>query len=104
MDGGRRARLDASPLVRKDVELVRVMIRCSVVGRAIPTGLAADPVTWFARPIGLNRMFCPECKQIHAWSKSDAFLESPGGGPSLHRPAVHYGFARVRTATLAIRS
>ena len=79
MDGRRRARLDANPLVRKDVDLLPVMIRCSVIGRTIPTGLTADPVTWIARPIGLNRVACPECKQIHAWKKDDAYLEGARG-------------------------
>jgi hypothetical protein len=42
------------------------------------TGLMADPNTWEARPIGLNRALCPACKQSHAWNKKDAFLEAPG--------------------------
>jgi hypothetical protein len=63
----------------KDAGLVRVMIRCSVTGDAVPTGLMADPKTWEARPIDLNRVLCSACKQSHAWRKSDAFLESPSG-------------------------
>jgi len=55
------------------------MIYCPVTGRAIPTGLTADQATWHARPIGLNRVSCPECKQVHAWSKGDAHLEDSGG-------------------------
>jgi hypothetical protein len=61
--------------VRKDTNQRRVMIQCSVTGRAVPTGLMADPVTWDARPIGLNRVACPHCKQFHAWSKNDVSLE-----------------------------
>jgi hypothetical protein len=38
--------------------------------------MTADPKTWPARPIGLNRALCPACKQSHAWSKKDAFLEA----------------------------
>ena len=56
---------------------VRVMIRCPINGNPVATGLVADPKTWNARPIGLNRVACPVCKQSHAWSKKDAFLESP---------------------------
>lgn len=59
----------------KDLDHSRVMIRCPVTGRAIPTGLTADPATWQSRPIGLNRVSCPECKQVHAWTKGDAHLE-----------------------------
>jgi hypothetical protein len=64
--------------VSKDVEQARVMIRCPVTGRGIPTGLMADATTWHHRPIGLNRVSCPACKQIHAWSKRDAHLEGSG--------------------------
>jgi hypothetical protein len=60
-------------------DTVRVMIRCPVRGHAIATGLVADPKTWNARPIGLNRVSCPACKQSHAWSKKDIFLEAPPG-------------------------
>jgi len=59
----------------KDDDMVRVMIRCPVNGDPIPTGLMADPKFWSARPIGLNRVLCPVCKQSHAWNKKDAFLE-----------------------------
>ena len=66
-------------MMRKEVNLVRVMIQCPVTGRAVPTGLTADPATWKARRIGLNRVSCPECKQVHAWDRSDAYLEGSGG-------------------------
>ena len=33
-------------MVRRDVDLWRVMIRCPVTGRSIPTGLTANPATW----------------------------------------------------------
>ena len=58
---------------------VRVMTRCPASGEPIPTGLVADPKTWDARPIGLNRVSCSVCKQTHAWSKKDAFLEGSAG-------------------------
>jgi hypothetical protein len=74
MAGGRRAPF-------QDGETLQVVIRCPVTGRAIPTGLTADPRTWNDRPIGLNRVSCPECKQIHAWNKNDAYLEGQGGSP-----------------------
>lgn len=58
-----------------DRQPARVMIRCPVKGSLIATGLVADLKTWNDRPIGLNRVACPACKQSHAWSKQDAFLE-----------------------------
>jgi len=57
---------------------VRVMTRCPITDDAIETGLMADPHSWDAHPIGLNRVSCPLCKQTHAWSKKDAFLEGDG--------------------------
>jgi hypothetical protein len=62
----------------KDLNHSRVMIRCPMTGRSIPTGLTAEESTWHSRPIGLNRVSCPECKQVHAWNKSDAHLERSG--------------------------
>ena len=56
-----------------------MMIGCPVTGRAIPNGLAVDPTSWETCPIGLNRVSCPECKRVHAWSKGDAHLEGSGG-------------------------
>ncbi len=64
--------------MHRDTEPIQVMIRCPVTGRPIATGLTADLRTWNDRPIGLNRVSCPECKQMHAWSKSDAHLEGAG--------------------------
>jgi hypothetical protein len=61
--------------MKTDPNLPRVMIRCRVTGQAVPTGLTAEPTTWDARSIGLNRVACPDCKQFHAWSKRDAVLE-----------------------------
>jgi hypothetical protein len=65
--------------MQKDAEILQVMIRCPVTGGAIRTGLTADPKSWKDRPVGLNKVSCPECKQIHAWSKTDAYLEDAGG-------------------------
>jgi hypothetical protein len=59
--------------------LLQVVIRCPVTGREIATGLTADPKTWKDRHIGLNRVSCPACKQIHAWSKGDATLSKGAG-------------------------
>lgn len=53
----------------------QVMIQCPLTGRAVSTGLTADPKTWKDRHIGLNTVSCPACKQTHASSKKDAHLE-----------------------------
>ena len=56
-------------------ELVRVIIRCHATDRAIPTGLETVPSAWKDRPVGINKLTCPECRQVHAWTKRDAYLE-----------------------------
>jgi hypothetical protein len=79
--------VQGNPIVRRDPNQQRVMIRCSVTGRAVPTGLTADPATWDARAIGLNRVACTDCKQFHAWSKNDASLE-PQRPPGIAGPIL----------------
>jgi hypothetical protein len=58
-----------------ETQLVRVMIRCQSTNRAIATGLETLPSTWQERPIGTNKVTCPECRRVHVWRKSDAYLE-----------------------------
>jgi hypothetical protein len=68
--------------VRKELAPSRVMIRCPVTGRAIPTGHLGD--------LGTVARSCPDCEQVHAWSKSDTYLERSGGmSRGLDRP--HHG-------------
>jgi hypothetical protein len=59
-----------------------------VPGRAIPTGLTADPETWHARPIGLNRVSSPECKQVHAWARATPISRARLQGTKLGRPTI----------------
>ena len=61
--------------VREDRAMARVLIKCPVLGRSIPTGLEVDAESWETRQLGDNRAFCPACKQTHTWTKSDAWLE-----------------------------
>ena len=56
-------------------ELVRVMIRCEATDRAVATGLETVPSAWTDRPVGINKLTCPECRRVHAWTKRDAYLE-----------------------------
>jgi hypothetical protein len=61
--------------VHDETELVRVMIRCQATNRAVATGLETIPETWNERPIGMNKLTCPECRRVHVWKKNDAYLE-----------------------------
>jgi hypothetical protein len=58
-----------------ETELVRVMIRCHATKRAVATGLETTASAWKDRPVGINKVSCPECRRVHAWTKSDAYLE-----------------------------
>jgi hypothetical protein len=55
--------------------MARVVIKCHVTGETVPTGFDADANSWNSRQLGDNRAPCPACKQTHAWTKSDAWLE-----------------------------
>jgi hypothetical protein len=69
MDGSAAGRVSGAMATHA----VRVMIRCPATGRAIATGLTADPRTWNA--VGLNKVSCPECKSVHLWRRSEGYLE-----------------------------
>jgi hypothetical protein len=55
--------------------MARVVIRCHATGEIIATGFEADAKSWDERQLGDNRAPCSACKQSHAWTKSDAWLE-----------------------------
>lgn len=58
-----------------DAEVVRVMIRCQATDRTIATGVETVPRAWKNRPLGINKVSCPVGNRVHAWRKSDAYLE-----------------------------
>jgi endogenous inhibitor of DNA gyrase (YacG/DUF329 family) len=53
----------------------RVMIKCPVTGKDVPTGMNSDEKSWEAVSYTGNTFFCPACRQTHAWNKEDAHLE-----------------------------
>ena len=55
--------------------MARVMIKCPVRGKAVPTGMEADEAAFKSVKYENNEFGCPACGQIHTWSKEDAFLE-----------------------------
>jgi hypothetical protein len=54
-----------------------VMIRCPNTGRAIPTGLVADRVTFNSAPVFFARVNCPICRTEHEWFAKEAWVGDP---------------------------
>jgi hypothetical protein len=50
-----------------------VMIRCPEADKSVSTGLRCDLRT-FMNLVDQETLRCPECGQMHAWSRSDAWL------------------------------
>jgi hypothetical protein len=55
--------------------VAEVMIRCPVTGDAVPTGFSAVSQVKF-RHMVLEPLLvkCQACRQLHEWSRKDAFL------------------------------
>jgi hypothetical protein len=55
-----------------------IVIKYSRTGRNVSTEMAADQPTWNALPLGWTRASfrCPQCSEIHAWTKKDARIEA----------------------------
>lgn len=56
--------------------MARVMITCPETGKPIYTGWSFDEVAFETSQLADNSVPCPECGQVHTWSKQDAYLES----------------------------
>jgi hypothetical protein len=54
----------------------RVMIRCSVTGESVWTGVTMHPAALAGRDdLAINGFVCPLCDQLHTWSKHAAWLD-----------------------------
>jgi len=51
-----------------------IMIKCSVTGRWVSTGIDIDPKTYSSIPEALAKTQCQACGQDHWWSKKDALI------------------------------
>ena len=51
------------------------MIKCPKTGQAISTGIATGDNTDLKSHFLHNKVGCPRCGEVHAWSGSDAFFE-----------------------------
>lgn len=53
------------------------MIRCPTTDRLVPVGIDTDKDSFTSLPdVTAAPFVCPECGKRHAWTKSDAVLET----------------------------
>ncbi|MCC6778857.1 MAG: hypothetical protein IT537_19905 [Hyphomicrobiales bacterium] len=55
-----------------------VMIKCPTSGRAISTGISADPASFAATPVFFAHAYCPLCQASHEWFAKDAWVCDDG--------------------------
>ena len=55
--------------------MARIKIKCLSTGKSVDTGMSMDESLFDTASISGNSFHCPECKQTHTWTKSEAFLE-----------------------------
>ena len=51
----------------------KIMIRCPVRDKPVPTGLTTEAIKLYSITIGL-KLRCPECDQFHKWNCKDAWV------------------------------
>jgi hypothetical protein len=67
-------------MVRRDADLGRVIIRCPLTGRSIPTGLTADPATWNSlRPHRPQQSALPRVQASPCVEQNGRVAEGPDG-------------------------
>jgi hypothetical protein len=57
----------------------KIMIKCVRTDQAVSTGMVTDQAAWRRLPADWagDAFTCPACDTMHAWIKSDAFLDVP---------------------------
>jgi hypothetical protein len=59
-----------------------IMIRCPETDQLVSVGIDTDKDSFASLPeVEASPVQCPACGQQHAWSKSDAILETTGRPP-----------------------
>ena len=59
-----------------------IMIRCPATDQLVSVGIDTDKDSFASLPeVEAAPIRCPACGQEHAWSKSDAVLETTGRPP-----------------------
>ena len=60
--------------------MARVMINCPETGKPVYTHMNFDWLHFDAVTIGTRSVTCPECGEVHEWTRDDSYLEDDGGG------------------------
>lgn len=61
-------------------------IRCPQTGRPIAVGIEVEPDALRHLPDVKSHVLCPECGQMHVWSKADTFLDPDDAGDGSAKP------------------
>jgi hypothetical protein len=54
--------------------MARILIRCPIFDKSVPTGLTTKMIKLDTLDITLS-MRCPTCDRIHRWKQKDAWIE-----------------------------
>jgi hypothetical protein len=56
-------------------KVFQVMVVCPNTGKEIPTGIVALKIMFETQDYINMKVTCPECGEVHTWSKKDTFLK-----------------------------
>ena len=64
------------PPFSRNRALPKIMIRCPIKGRAVPTGLTTEMVLFDLIPADLEMpLRCLACLKVHTWKAKDAWVD-----------------------------
>jgi hypothetical protein len=63
-----------------------IMIRCPILGKAVPTGLSTETIMVDSLDDLPIPMRSPACLKIHKWQRKDAWIDQSGDGSEHSNP------------------
>jgi hypothetical protein len=54
--------------------MAEILIECRVFGVTVPTGITTEMIVLDTLDFDLS-MYCPACRQIHKWTRTDAWVD-----------------------------
>jgi hypothetical protein len=54
--------------------MAEIVIKCTVFGVIVPTGITTEMIIFDTLDFELA-MYCPACRQIHKWTRADAWVD-----------------------------
>jgi len=52
-----------------------ILIRCPTTKSYVFTGLMMDHAAFFESDLKGRRLLCPDCGEIHSWTRKDAWIK-----------------------------